>query len=265
MKPWPCSNSSASHKLSRWINFFGVSSWYKYRNTITRRNEWRCKSTTKKWVLQIFECAFLRRRRMAHNGAFFWRCFSEFFRKWSSSAVFPHAVSQVRGQLPHKSGDNPLPCAIFVVPLHSKSDASHVHRTFIALPSHTYTCSRYEPCGRSRGRNGGYRTEIISPTNKQYKGRKRALRAFQVVSRGFRALTRVPGIFWKIQKPYLSWRDSGAAFGVIAKIKLIRFCTFEDYRAWKMWFFRVLSPKYLVEWKKSSTFAVEIAKFNFMR
>ena len=109
----------------------------------------------------------------AQNGAqwrIFWRCFSEFFRKWSSSAVFPHAVSQVRGQLPHKSGDNPLPCAIFVVPLHSHSaleshsryrstksagdqglcspqkskifggpngDAPHAHRTFIALSPHT--------------------------------------------------------------------------------------------------------------------------------
>ena len=27
-------------------------------------------------------------------------------------------IAQVRGQLPHKSGDKPLPCAIFVVPLH---------------------------------------------------------------------------------------------------------------------------------------------------
>ena len=116
--------------------FFGVSSWYKYRNTITRRNEWRCKITMKKWVLQIFECAFLRRRRMAHNGAFFWRCFSEFFRKWSSSAVFPHAVSQVRGQLPHKSGDNPLPCHKKAVILHRNSKitarSSHVHRILTA-------------------------------------------------------------------------------------------------------------------------------------
>ena len=112
----------------------------------------------------------------AQNGAewrIFLRCFSEFFRKLSSSAVFPHAVSQVRGQLPHKSGDNPLPCQKKAVILHShsaleshsryrstksagdqglcspqkseifgdpKKDASHAHRTFIALPSHTRTC-----------------------------------------------------------------------------------------------------------------------------
>ena len=60
----------------------------------------------------------------AQNGAqwrIFWRCFSEFFRKLSSSAVFPHAVSQVRGQLPHKSGDNPLPCQKKAVILHSHS------------------------------------------------------------------------------------------------------------------------------------------------
>ena len=152
-------------------------------------------------MLQIFECAFLRRRRMAQNGAFFWRCFSEFFRKWSSSAVFPHAVSQVRGQLPHKSGDNPLPCAIFVVPLHRNSKSPHAHRTFIALSPHTrirVAAMRrsssakarssslrlfQEPFGRSSSLRCSKRfqmvqmvpedngTQIISAANKQYKGR----------------------------------------------------------------------------------------------
>ena len=106
----------------------------------------------KKWVLQIFECAFLRRRRMAHNGAIFGRCFSEFFRKWSSSAVFPHAVSQVRGQLPHKSGDKPLPCHKKAVILHRNSKSSHVHRTLIALPSHTRTSAAAERRSSSASR-----------------------------------------------------------------------------------------------------------------
>ena len=79
-------------------------------------------------------CAGAEWRTMAQ---FFWRCFSEFFRELSSSAVFPHAVSQVRGQLPHKSGDKPLPCHKKAVILHRNSKSPHAHRTLIALPSHT--------------------------------------------------------------------------------------------------------------------------------
>ena len=80
-------------------------------------------------------CAGAEWRTMAH---FFGGVFLIFFRKLSSSAVFPHAVSQVRGQLPHKSGDNPLPCHKKAVILHRNSKSPHAHRTFIALPSHTH-------------------------------------------------------------------------------------------------------------------------------
>ena len=100
-------------------------------------------------------------------------------------------IAQVRGQLPHKSGDNPLPCQKKAVILHSKSDASHVHRTFIALPSHTRArvaamsparVPEAEACSSSASRvpkvgAADNRTEIISPANKQYKGRK-SLAAF---------------------------------------------------------------------------------------
>ena len=77
----------------------------------------------------------------------------------------------------------------------SSDDALHAHRTLIALPSHTRARvaakslaggprpkavpdalrAVQDPSGGplAKGRSrGGYRTEIVSPANKQYKGRK---------------------------------------------------------------------------------------------
>ena len=54
---------------------------------------------------------------------------------------------------------------ILAVILHRNSKSPHAHRTFIALPSHTRTRVAAESLA------GGYRTEIVSPANKQYKDR----------------------------------------------------------------------------------------------
>ena len=76
----------------------------------------------------------------AQNGAQ-WRIFLEvffwFFPKIIIFSRFSPSVSQVRGQQPHKSGDNPLPCQIKAVILHRNSKSPHAHRTFIALSPHT--------------------------------------------------------------------------------------------------------------------------------
>ena len=98
----------------------------------------------------------------------------------------------------------PLFIQFFAVILHSHSKSPHAHRTFIALPSHTRArvaamspagvtkaeaCSisasrvpEAEACSSSASRvpkvgAADNRTEIISPANKQYKGRK-SLAAF---------------------------------------------------------------------------------------
>ena len=71
-------------------------------------------------------CAGAEWRRMAH---FFGGVFLNFSENDHLQPFFPTPF--------HKSGDNPLPCAIFVVPLHRNSKTPHYHRTFIAFPSHT--------------------------------------------------------------------------------------------------------------------------------
>ena len=126
------------------------------------------------------------------------------------------------GPIPHAIRTNPLPCQKKAVILHShsalgshsryrstksagdqglcspqkseifggpKKDASHAHRTFIALPSHTRTrVAAMSPAGgpiaprRVPGLLWAVQeriwTQIISAANKQYKGRK-SLRLFQ--------------------------------------------------------------------------------------
>ena len=71
-------------------------------------------------------CAGAEWRTMAH---FFGGVFLNFSENDHLHLCFLHAVSQVRGQLPHKSRDNPLPCAIFVVPLHRIRHLSRIADT----------------------------------------------------------------------------------------------------------------------------------------
>ena len=79
-------------------------------------------------------CAGAEWRRMAQ---FFGGVFLNFSENDHLQPCFSHAVSQVRGQLPHKSGDKPLPCHKKAVILQRNSKSPHAHRTFIAFPSHT--------------------------------------------------------------------------------------------------------------------------------
>ena len=123
---------------------------------------------------------------------------------------------EVSGHRPHNIRDNPLPCQKKAVILQRNSKSPHAHRTLIALPSHTRACvaamrssnsakARVPvACGCSKSPSGGpeacgcskspsgvpradNRTEIISPANKQYKGRKglAVLRASQALKRAF--------------------------------------------------------------------------------